>query len=101
MINSSRWVKLNFAQQLGNIASELARARYWESKNDSVTCTKSLERVLELVELTLSDDRWRKRRKELARLNEVLCDRFSGQKFYQVSLDEIGKYCITFALHDK
>ena len=36
--------------------------------------------VLELLDLTIADDRWRGRRKELTRARELLCDAMQGEQ---------------------
>ncbi len=100
-MDSSKWSRLDLMDQLAHVASELVRARHWEEKHDFVSCTKSLERVLELLGLTLADGRWRKKRKELARLHELACDQFTDQKFYEVSLLDLEKYCTVFALYKR
>ena len=89
---------MSLAQQLGNLASEMTRARHWEMKNDFVSCHKALERALELLDLTLTDNRWRFRRRELTLLREIICDCFSKEKDYDVSLSDLEKYCADFAL---
>jgi len=98
MINQSRWYQLSLVQQLGNIGSELSRARHWESKQDSQHRDQSLERALELLDLTLDDQRWRGRLKELTRLREVIGDWFCGQKYYQVPPQALEDYCVSFTL---
>lgn len=98
-MNSSKWSQLDLIGQLAHVASEITRARYWETRHDFISCTKSLEHVLELVNLILADSRWRKKRKELAQLHEVVCDQFTDQKSYDVSLLDLEKYCMVFALY--
>ena len=101
MINSLKWVQLSLAQQLGNLASEMTRARHWEMKNDVVNCNRALERALDLLDLTLTDNRWRFRRRELTLLREIICDCFSPKKEYEVSLSDLEKYCTDFALSSR
>ena len=81
-----KWSKLSLTQQLGHVASEIARARYWQEKNEAPNRDKSLERALELIDLTIADIRWKGRLKEIARLREVVCDWLSQKNYYQVSL---------------
>ena len=89
---------MSLAQQLGNLASEMTMARHLEMKNDFVSCNKSLERALDLLDSTLADNRWQFRRRELTLLREIICDCFSKEKEYDVSLSDLEKYCADFAL---
>jgi hypothetical protein len=98
MINPHRWRQLSLAQQLGNVGSELSRARHWESKQDDHNRDESLERALALLDLTLDDRRWRGRLRELARLREVVSDWFSGRKYYLISSSALVDYCAGFSL---
>ena len=98
MIEQSRWSKFSLAQQIGNIGSEISRARYWEEKKDPAGRAKALERALELINLTLADSRHRHRLKEIARLQEIVGAAFAGENDYQISLLELDNYCLDFAL---
>ena len=93
-----KWSKFSLAQQLGHIGSEIARARRWEEKNDFTSRDNALERALELVDLTLEDRRWKTRLKEIARLRELMCDWFLGQKIYEILPSSLEEYCTIFAL---
>ena len=93
-----KWSRFSLAQQLGNVGSELARARYWEEKNDFKSRNNALERALELIDLTLEDKRWQMRLKEIARLRELVSDWLLGQKTYEVIPSALEDYCTTFAL---
>ncbi len=99
-MDKSRWLKLSRTQQLGNIGSEIARARHWETRNDLVNREKSLERSLELLDLTLDDKRWKFGLKEIARLREIICAWFCNQTFFDISPKELEDYCISFAISD-
>ena len=98
MIEQSRWSKFSLAQQIGNIGSEISRARYWEEKKDPASRAKSLERALELINLTLADTRHRHRLKEIARFQEIVGAAFADQNDYQISLTDLDNYCLDFAL---
>ena len=78
-LNAQRWHNLSLAQQIGNIGSEVARAFLWKSRGEIAQTEKAVDRFLELIDLTLADNRWRKRRLEVTRLREVLCDYFFGK----------------------
>ena len=72
---AGRWFELTFFQQMANIGSEVERTILWRKKNNKYS-VKSIERALELLDLTISDTKNRKRLKELLRLREVLVDYF-------------------------
>ncbi len=92
-----RWFKLSLAEQLGNIGSEVSRARNSQNINPQ-RFEKAVERALELFYLTLSDRRWVGRLKEIGRAREVFCDAVSGGEEYKSSLSDLEKYFNYFAL---
>ncbi len=70
---AGRWFTLNLAEQLGNVGSEYERALNWKEKNNLAQSQKAFDRMLELLDLTLADSRWKHRLKEIARLREEVC----------------------------
>ena len=74
-----------------------SRALHWESK-DKKLFDGAVERALELFDLTLEDQRWRGRRREIRRAREVFCDLVFGDGVYRSSLQELDKYFLSFAL---
>lgn len=94
---SGRWFKLSLAEQLANIGSEVNRARRWQGKDENIFWG-AVERALELFDLTLKDQRWRGRLREIARVREVFCDAVLGEKNYQTSLKDLERYFLPFAL---
>ena len=97
-MDRERWSKLTFAQQMGNIGSELARARIWQERKDEEQRIKALERALELIDLTLDEQRTDSRLRELTRLREVVGDWYAGPKMYQVPAGFLEDYCTQFSL---
>ena len=94
------WQKMTIAQQLGNVGSEVSRAKLSQSK-DSERFQNAVARALELFDLTLFDPRWknfRGRLIEIGRMREVFCDAISGGKEYDSTLAGIQKYFDQFAL---
>lgn len=74
---SGAWSSLSLAEQLGNIGSEVERAIAWHKKQDSARFEQAFARLLELIDLTLSDERWKgPKRREVARLREEICSLF-------------------------
>jgi len=82
---SGRWNKLSFFEQMANSGSEVERAINWKNKNNDSYSKKAIIRALELIALTITDPRNRKRLKELTRLREILLDYFLGQNQYSSS----------------
>jgi len=93
---AGKWFELTLCEQLGNIGSEIGRANRWQSKNPQLF-ESAIFRAIELLHLTLSDDRWKSRTKELARAKEVVCDAYLGGKEYNTTLDSLERYFYHFA----
>ncbi len=92
---AGKWFTLTLAEQLGNIGSEINRAI--RARSDKKRFDYAVVRGLELFDLTLSDSRWRKRLKEIARARELFCDATWGNSEYQTSLEDLNKYFYYFA----
>ncbi len=91
-----RWYSFSLSEQLGNIGSEVNRAI--RARGDATRFDYAVERGLELFDLTLSDPRWRKRLKEIARARELFCDAAWGNSEYGTSLEDLNAYFYYFAL---
>ena len=96
--NSEKWHKMSLAEQMGNIGAEVSRVITWYEKGDKEKKEQALRRALELIDLTIQDKRLKNRCFELYRLKEILCDVFSGKNNYRVSLDNLKRYFLSFAL---
>lgn len=94
---AGRWFELSLAEQLGNIGSEVSRAIRWKGK-DEKNYQNSIEKALDLFDLTLEDKRWLGRLKEIARAREVFCDAIYGGEKYKSTLEDIDKYLLNFAI---
>ena len=92
-----RWRGLTFAEQMGNVGSEVSRALRWQGR-DRALFEGAVERALELLDLTIQDPRWRGRLRELTRAREFLCDAFFGGKEYESSFEDLDRYFFQFAL---
>lgn len=93
---SGRWQTLSLVEQLGNIGSEVSRARRWFNK-DQKLYEGAVLRALELFDLTMADPRWIGRLREIARAREVFCDAITGGKEYKSSLKDLERYFFYFA----
>jgi hypothetical protein len=97
-MDKGTWLKLTRSQQLGNIGSEIARARHWSVHNDDVNRKKALERALELLDLTLDDRRWGYGIKEIARFREIVSAWFCDETFFDVRPEDLENYCVDFVI---
>ena len=98
MIDQERWQTLSFYQQQGNIASELSRAIKFKEQKDDGHMKSSLWRLLELVDLTIDDQKNRPRLRELCRFKEVLSDWYCQTNVYSVNPESLKDYCLNFAM---
>ncbi len=89
-----KWMKMSLAQQMGNIGSEFSRMISLKRKGDLKNAQNSFDKVLELLDLTISQ----RKNRELFRLREVLCDLFIGSNIYKVSTKSLKDYFLFFAL---
>jgi hypothetical protein len=94
---AGRWEQLTLMQQLGNVGSEVSRARRWEGR-DPKLFEQAMIRAFELLDLSIRDPRWRRRLKELTRARELLCDAWLGGKEYRADLEGLDRYFFNFAL---
>lgn len=96
-LSAGEWQKLSLAEQMGNIGSEVGRARRWQNK-DEARFQGAVERALELFDLTIEDPRWSgARRQEIARSREVFCDAIFGGREYRSTLEDLDRYFFHFA----
>ena len=87
-------------EQLGNIGSEVSRARRWMTRNPA-GMEAAVFRALELFDLTLADPRHRQSRgrlREIARAREVVADLFLGDNQYGWTAESLQKYFDAFAV---
>ena len=94
-----RWWTLTLAEQLGNVGSEVSRTLKWRSRNPQIA-QRSLERALELIDLTLDDPRHRgsvARLREICRAREVLLDYVAGPNQHGSTDANLQRYFDTFA----
>ena len=93
------WSKMSICEQLGNVGSEVGRARKWHEKGDTLHRDKALERAFELLDRTIADPRWNgPRLKELCRVREVVKDTFYGDREYNDTPENLEKYFYQYAV---
>jgi hypothetical protein len=94
-----RWRTLSFLEQMANVGSEISRTIIWKKKGNPDYTTRSFERALELLWLTIDDpkNRIRTRLKELTRTREALIDHFLCDNWYQTTDECWNNYFLQFA----
>lgn len=73
------WSKLSLCEQLGNVGSEVGRTFSGFRGGNQTRADQAASRALELLDLTLADQRWAGRYKEIARAREVFCEALESQ----------------------
>lgn len=96
---AGRWFTLSLAAQLGNVGSEYERTRRWKKTGDRGRFEEAFARMLELMDLTIADGRWKNHRlKELTRLREVICDEFYNETPEFVHPSDLRQYFLYFGI---
>jgi hypothetical protein len=93
-----RWNLLSFAEQMANIGSEIERTISWKQKGRPEISSRAFERALELMDLTIADEKNRARLKELTRVREALSDHFYFDNFYQSTPESWQRYFHSFLI---
>lgn len=83
LIESGRWFKLSFFEQMANVGSEVGRTIKWKNKGNEEYSRLAFERALELLDFTIEDSRNKKRLRELTRVRECLADYFVFDNEYK------------------
>ena len=81
----NRWQKFNKREQLLMIGSEFLRAKTWQ-REDKEKFISALWRALELIDLTLSDSKWKNDLQMLLGLKEEVAKFYSAGRTDDVSL---------------
>jgi hypothetical protein len=95
---AGRWHELSLLEQLANIGSEVGRASRAKAAGNEDRLANALDRCLELFDLTLADDRWRHRRREIARAREIVCDFLVGENDARSTAESLDAYFLPFAV---
>lgn len=95
---AGRWLELTLLEQLANIGSEVGRATRAKSLGNDQRLAHALDRSLELFDLTIADDRWRYRRREIARAREIVCDFLVGDNAYGSTAESLDRYFLPYAI---
>ncbi len=104
MIAPLNWQQLSLATQMGNIGSALMRAYNCELRHDQRNRNLAYEEALNLIDLTLDDDRWHNplpRIREIARFREVTADLYAMTSTFKVPLSELIDYCTQLVIQER
>ena len=95
-----RWFTFSIFEQLGNVGSEFERAATAFQRGNTERFEKAFERMLELLDLTIEDPRWRttRRLRELLRLREEVCDVFHGNDVFGTPIETLKQYFLYFGI---
>lgn len=99
---AGRWNELSLAEQMANIGSEVYRAIKWFRKKEQKYFQSAFERALELLDFTITDNRWKGRRKEICRAREVFCTLLTDSgniPNLDYELDSLDRYFMWFAVY--
>jgi len=94
-----RWRQLSLVTQLANIGSEVERAIQARHRGNRDAFQLALERMLELIDLTIADPKNRKRLKEVTRSRELLVDYLCYDNIYHSTDEQWRKYFAGFAIY--
>ena len=96
---AGRWFTMTLAAQMGNVGSEYERALSWKQRGDADRFEHAFERLLELLDLTIADPRWRNHRlKELTRAREVICEELCGDSKESQETPNLQNYFLYFGI---
>jgi len=92
----NKWARLSLAEKMGNIGSEISRARSADEQNNIERRNKSLDRATELVSLTFLNEKVDARIREINLLRDVIYNIKNGSK--DINLKSIEQYCLPFGI---
>jgi hypothetical protein len=91
-LDSGRWDKMSFCEQMANIGSEVSRAVRWREKEREDLSLNAAYRALELLDMTTRRMKEYARLKELSRVREILVDFFCYRNEYGSSGISLTRY---------
>ena len=93
-----RWNLLSFAEQMADMGSDVEGAAAWKARGRPDYSGRAFERALDLLDLTIADEKNRTRLRELTRLREALADYFVFDNFYQSTAESWQRYFRSFLI---
>lgn len=98
---AGRWNTFPLMMQLAHIRSEVSRACRAKRTGNTDRMQLAVERMLELIDLTIADPKNRYRLREICRTREVLCDFLVGDNAYNGNDTSFNQYFLQFAVAAK
>jgi len=95
---AGRWKKFSFFEQMANIGIEVERAISWNAKGRKDYGRRAFERALELLDLTICDEKNRGRLRELLRVREAAVDYFICDNEYNSNDESWKRYFNPFLM---
>jgi hypothetical protein len=93
---AGRWNKFSFFEQMANIGIEVERTISWNAKGRKDYSRRAFDRALELLDLTIGDEKNRSRLRELLRVREAAVDYFICDNEYNSSAESWKRYFNSF-----
>jgi hypothetical protein len=93
---AGRWQTLTFIEQMANVGSEIERTVTWKNKGNNEFRGLAFKRALELLDLTINDEKNRHRLREIVRVRELLADHFYFDNSYNSTDRSWQKYFYFF-----
>ena len=97
-LTAEKWQNYSRELQLGNIGAEVLRMINRQNQGEIDSAKLSLERVLELIDLTVNDPKWPGKQKELLRMREILCARIFAPSEFAIPDEQLIKYFNAFGI---
>ena len=95
---AGRWRELPFLEQMANVGAEVGRTITWKLKGRPDYSGRAFERALELLDLTIADEKNVNRLRELLRVREALADHFAFDNIYRSSDESWQRYFGAFQI---
>lgn len=96
-LTQNHWNNFSFFEQMANVGSEVERAIKWKNKGNKEYSTLAFERALELLDLTIADEKNKTKLKEIVRVREALADYFVFDNEYKSSDKSWQNYFYAFS----
>ena len=80
------WLKFSKNQQIGAIAAEIKRSKIWQGK-DKENFLSAIERLIDLIDLTIDDKRWQRQLSILFWLRDKITKIYLGLENANLELE--------------
>lgn len=94
---AGRWKQLSLCEQMANIGSEIQRTVNWKRKGNMRYQHMAFDRALELMDLTMQDEKNFGRLREVARTREACIDHFVCDNEYNTTDEQWCRYFLQYA----